>query len=527
MAVEIPTTQELTDQNIARFEARLNQTIPANDQSFIRVLSVVEAMIGTSLNKMAAERYLQNLALTATGDDLDRIGIEYGVVRKPAIAAVLEIDQPANNGTTIQANTEYVGDSNGVRYIVNSTVVAAGGQADLEVTAKETGDVGNLTTGDTLTIVTQIPGITSTTATYDSTTTTGVDRESDDSYRRRILNEIRTVGGGSNPVDYRTWAEEAPEVFRAFPYSGAHTTSATKKLKDGDMEEDNTIYWSAGRNALITKNTTAPKEGVRDLRVGYNGINEPYAYQICFQVGKSYTISGWFRGSGISAAPSLRDSGGQIIFSGTSSPSWVYNSATFTATGSALWFYSTSTSGSDYVYFDDFELTCNDSWSGDRTVYIEAISSIDPDGIPTQAVLDSARSYINTDPDTGLSRPALGTTDETLFVEPIYRTTLYLKITNLVVDASLEAQVKADIEDAVDEYFRAATPFIDGIDFDGDRNDTITNLTLSSVVQDILNPVGGSASSITFGLTAGFLVALGKYQLGRGELTKLGTIAYA
>jgi len=527
MAIEIPTTQELTDQNITRFESRLNQTIPDNDQAFVRVLSVVEAMIGTSLNKLTVERALQNLTLTATGDDLDRIGIEYGVTRKPAVAAIHDIIQLANNGISIPAGTEYVGDSNGVRYFTNATVVAAAGQADLEITAKDTGDVGNLTSGDTLTIGAPIAGITSTSATYSATVTAGTDRETDSAYRRRVLNEIRTVGGGSNKADYRTWSEESASVYRSFPYAGAHTTSPTTKLTDDDMELSGTTYWTAGNNATITKNASAPQEGTQNLRVAYLDTSNPYAKPASnsLTVGKSYTFTGWVKGDG-SNVPSLRDSGGLVIATGSATAAWILISGTFVATGADLYFYSSAT-GAGFVEFDNFTLTCDDSWAGDRTVYIECLSSIEPDGIPTQAILDEARSYINTDPDTSLSRPALGTTDENLYVEPIYRTTLYVLITELDVSAAILAQVQSDIYDAIDEYFREITPYVDGLDFEGDRVDEITNLTLSAVIQDILNPVGGSAETVVFGLASGVPSPLGSYTLGRGEETKLGGVTYA
>lgn len=526
MAYNIPTTQELTDDNISRFEARLGQTVPINDQAFVRVLSVVEALIGTTLYKYAAERALQNLILTATGEDLVRNGTEYGVVKKPAIAAIIEISQPANDGTSIPASTEYVGDSNGVRYIVNSTVVASGGAAILEITAKETGVIGNLTTGDTLTIDKQIAGITSTTATYNIMLTDGADEESEESYRRRSLLEVRTVGGGGNPVDYRRWAEENINVYRAFPYSGAPIINDTKKLRDGDMELPSTDYWLPGNNATITKETSSPHSGVRNLRVAYNGTSNPYAYQLSLTIGKNYRLTGYYKSDG-TYAPQIYDSGGQLIVDGiTTGSGYIYFDQTFIATGTQLRF-QVAAIAAGYADFDKTNLYVLESWSGDRTVYIEATTDVDPDGIPTQQVLDLAREYININQDTLKTRTPMGVIDGDLYVEPVYITRIYIIIEGLNVSADIETQVKADIEQAIEEYLYEITPYIEGLDFEGDRNDIITNLTLSNVVQDILKAYGGSAKTINFSDVSGVPVPLEIYQLSQGELARYGSVSYA
>ena len=72
----------------------------------------------------------------------------------------------------------------------------------------------------------------------------------------------------------------------------------------------------------------------------------------------------------------------------------------------------------------------------DRTVYIEADTTIDPDGIAPQALLDEVRATITTDPVTGLARQPLGLTDSTLFVESISRTEFFVGISHLFVGIS-------------------------------------------------------------------------------------------
>ena len=103
----IPTTQNLFDTNLANFESNLAQTSPLNNKAFLRVLSAIEANQGTGLYKLLIDRVAQNLALTATGTDLDEIGINYGVFRKDAIAAVLTYTLPGTNGTVIPVTSDF------------------------------------------------------------------------------------------------------------------------------------------------------------------------------------------------------------------------------------------------------------------------------------------------------------------------------------------------------------------------------------------------------------------------------------
>lgn len=391
MSLNIPSTQEQIEQNIAQLESALGQNAPIATKAFLRVLGIMEASQYTTLYKFAIERAKQNLALTATDEDLDLIGEEYGVIRKAAEAAVLTISLPAINGTVIPATVDFLGVANGVRYFPNSSTVAAGGFAVLDVTSEEVGIAGNLQVGDTLTIGTQIAGAEST-ATVTVIVNTGAEEEKDDGeYRVRVLDEIRSEGGGGNSFDYRKWSQEVAGVIRAFPY------------------------------------------------------------------------------------------GGQPPLPGT---------------------------------------------PPDRTVYIEVSTTIDPDGLAPSSILTEVRDTITTDPLTGLTRQPLGLTDATLFVLSITRSSFYVRITDLIVDVAVEAETKDEIETALTNYFLALQPFVDGLDFEGDKNDVITALTISDIVQDIISARGGSATKVEFGIAPGVFTST-QETLDSGEKAKLGVTANA
>lgn len=383
MSIKILTTKELSDQNLAGLEGAIGQTSPIADKAFLRVLAAVLALGHTGLYKYAAERAKQNLAQTATGSDLDLIGAEFDVTRKASETAVIEATVTGLDETIISATSSFIGDANGVRYYVDSSVEIVGGTATISLTAEVSGVAGNLQIGDGLTIVSPVAGLAST-ATVSTLVTTGAENETDAVYRPRVQFAMRATTGGSNATDHKIWAEEIAGVSRAFPYAG------------------------------------------------------------------------------------------KPVGGGTSYP-------------------------------------------GDRTVYIEADSSIDPDGIAPLSLLDDVRANINL-------YTTLGLTDETLYTESITRISVDLTITNLTTPAGQDATVKAAIVDALDLYFQQLSAYVEGVDLERDRNDRITALTLSDIVQGVLSSMASSAEDVAFEVAA---TPYNTYQLSAGELTKTGTITYA
>lgn len=392
MAFRIPTTQEIFDVLLANIETRINQTSPLLPRAFNRVISAAVALVITGLYKFGAERAAQSLAVTATGIDLENIGADRGVVIQDAVAAVITADITGTNGTIIPATVSFTATPNGLRYFPDASATIAGGVASLSLTCEQTGAVGNLAVSDTLSIGAQIAGASSV-ATVTGTTTTGADKEQQETFRASVLTAQRVTTGGGNYADYRIWSEETPGVRRAYPYAGRPITDPV---------------------------TSVPPE---------------------------------------------------------------------------------------------------------RTVYVEAQVAIDPDGIAPQSLLDDVRETITTDPVTGFERQPMGLTDDTLYVESITRLGVFVEVSDLTVDASKETQAKQDIEDALDLYFSSVLMFVTGLDFEGDRNDTLSIASIGGVVDDALRATGGSISSVRFGFTASLLEL--RYQLRSGELVKTDTISYA
>jgi len=519
MSLTIPTYQDLVDTAISNYETSLGQDAPLTPKAFLRILARVQALHITGLYKLAAERTLQNLVLTATDEDLERIGEEYGVPRQDAVPAELVLTCTGTNGVDIPAGTVFIGDANGLLYYTQALVTIASGTASPTVTCYTAGVDSELLVSDTLTLSSPITGINNS-ATVASISVNGLDQEDLEVYRRQVQDEIQTTGGGSNLADFRNWAQETPSIVRAFPYSGAPIRQSIEYI-DLDMEEVGVAEWTAEGGATLTKGTSVPAEGTQYLRITRVSSN-PGAYQDILRAYHKYNVTGYARGDG-TANPVLYV-GTNVIWTGTSSTSWQAFDVNFEADTATyqtrLRLFSINGGGGNYSDFDGIELTDIDV-PGLVTVYAECDSSYEADGIPDQTLLDDVRDYIITDQVTGIDRPSLGLIDDNLFVEPIIRTGFYLEIRGLSIASELETQAKADLTTEVDAYLKNATPYIQGLDSQSSQADEITDPLLSNVVQSVLTAYGATCTGVGIGITPGVFIS--SYSLGAGELAKLAT----
>lgn len=392
--MSIPTIKSIVDANIARYESKLGQTVSLQDKAFFRVLSQNQGAYHASLYRYAENLSKQNLVLTAQGEFLDNIGrsIRPAVYRKTSVSSVLTATATGSNGSVISSGIAWYSPDTGIRYnpVTNYTIVT--GSAVMTLTAETSGSTGNISNGLELFTSSPQPGINDN-AVILSTVTTGSDRESDSELRIRILDALRSIGGGGNLSDYRLWGQSVAGIVRAFPYSG-------------------------------------------------RPINDP--------------------------TPSIPP---------------------------------------------------------DRTVYLQCEESISPDGIPPAGLIAQARSEIITDPLTGKTRQPLGLTDDTLYIEPISRTLIYVEIRGLSVDPGKLSSLQLSMTEAMDLLLKYITPFIYGLDPIFDKKDVITDLLISGTAQDIIQSYGGYATGAGFGTDPG--IFLSEYQLSQGETVKLGGVTYA
>ena len=156
---------------------------------------------------------------------------------------------------------------------------------------------------------------------------------------------------------------------------------------------------------------------------------------------------------------------------------------------------------------------------GQVDVYVEATvaSSGDPDGIPTTPQLQEVLDSINLDVDGQATRRPANALANTF---AITRTAFTVEVVSLVADDA--PQVQADITSAVEEYFLAREPFIEGLSV-LPRVDTITNGAVAGVVDDIVSAAGGTFQSVVVKEAA---TPFTFRSLGIGEKAKASTVTF-
>lgn len=153
---------------------------------------------------------------------------------------------------------------------------------------------------------------------------------------------------------------------------------------------------------------------------------------------------------------------------------------------------------------------------GRVSIYIE--SATESDRVPTQAQLNAALEAIELDED-GLAtrRPANAFPD----VLPVTVSAFVVTVTGLDVES--EAEVQADIANALAGYFAAREPFIVGLSIPP-RLDRVVTSAVSSLVEQIVADAGGIVTSVAVTRQGQPFSA---YVLGEGELARLQAVNYA
>lgn len=161
----------------------------------------------------------QRFAMTATGYELERHGLEYGITRKPASFARGNLIVYAAQGYTVPEGAQFTR-FDGVTFTSTraADVGAYTGYATVPVVADAAGKAGNTTYGSELSFTDEQI----TTARVDDIGLgQGADLEDDESLRDRILFRKRYPPHGGAEYDYVRWARDLPGVTRAFARGNA------------------------------------------------------------------------------------------------------------------------------------------------------------------------------------------------------------------------------------------------------------------------------------------------------------------
>lgn len=217
MAFQRPTLDQLITRTKTDLEARLNGGNPVLRRSFIAVISRVIAGAAHLLYGFLDYIFLQAFPDTAEDEILLRWAAIYGVQRKVADFAEGDVVFTGTNGTIIPALTS-IQRADGVIFETESQVTIAGGMATVNVIAQAAGVDGNTDPATVMTLSSPIAGITNNVTVDVLGLVGGVEEETIDALRARLLSRIRKPPQGGNADDYITWALEVSGVTRAWVY---------------------------------------------------------------------------------------------------------------------------------------------------------------------------------------------------------------------------------------------------------------------------------------------------------------------
>ena len=237
MAPSTPSTKDINDNIIAQLQASLNQTIPLLPKAFLRVFSKVFAAVYITIYKYAGFMFLQEFIQTATDDETEINGqivkpltfwgrLILNEDRTPAIQAELTIDIIVTNQVgNLNSGSQLIGETNGITYLTLTTIAldAPTKQVDVRAASDQAGGngagaIGNLADGSTISFANPLPNV-ARDASVNTTVTVGVDAETVDAYRLRIINRFQQRPQGGAFADYVTWGLPAIGIVNIFPYT--------------------------------------------------------------------------------------------------------------------------------------------------------------------------------------------------------------------------------------------------------------------------------------------------------------------
>lgn len=162
----------------------------------------------TELDKIADRCFVQ----TATGDDLDRVGADYGLPRRESVAAIVYLQIEGDQYAVINNQVKAI--YNNLVYTVQEyKKINSSGVATVKAQCETLGTIGNVPAETITQFVTQYAGLTS--VTNPEPAFDGFDREDDEIYRQRILDYLAEDATNANEAQYNKWAREVEGVEKA------------------------------------------------------------------------------------------------------------------------------------------------------------------------------------------------------------------------------------------------------------------------------------------------------------------------
>lgn len=168
---------------------------------------------------------------TAEDKMLERWASIWGLTRSMPTSASGTATFTGNPGAVIPFGT-IVSSFDGVMYQTTAVATFTGTSIVVPIIDFDTGSAGNRTAGQTVSLLSPIPGVANNAIA--STITGGTDLESDENLRARFLARIKQPPQGGSKADYVNWALAIPGVTRAwcYPLEGGAGTVTVRFMMD-------------------------------------------------------------------------------------------------------------------------------------------------------------------------------------------------------------------------------------------------------------------------------------------------------
>lgn len=311
MAFNRPTLDQLIERVKTDIKGGLSLTTILR-RSFLGVISRALAGLSHLLFGFLEWISLQVFPDTAEVEYLNRWASIWGIARKEATFAELEITITGNSGGVIPINTIYQR-SDAIQYHLDAEItIPVSGSITGKIIAEDSGDNSNIDVAETVSLLSPIANVIS-----DSLISTIIidaeDTESDESLRARLLARLRQppLGGAAN--DYINWSLEVPGVTRAWVlplFLGPGTVGVSFVEDDEDpiipspakvSEVDDYIRTLKPVTADLT--TFAPVAAAMDLtikiRPNSTEVQENITAEIEDLINRDATLAGSYGGPGV------------------------------------------------------------------------------------------------------------------------------------------------------------------------------------------------------------------------------------
>ena len=151
------------------------------------------------------ETYVRMFIQTSYAAYLDARALEFGLIRLNGDLAKGILNFTGSDGTEIHLGSVFQ-TKDGLQFVTTKAGVIAGGIAAIDAMACGIGTKYNVPANTITQFTTIITGVV--TVTNNAVFTGGVDIESDDDFRRRLLERMQNSPGSGNKADYKRWAKE-------------------------------------------------------------------------------------------------------------------------------------------------------------------------------------------------------------------------------------------------------------------------------------------------------------------------------